>query len=181
MTAILDWLDIFLIFSFKYLPVHNESALESVTKLYFVDVTKNGSSQLCKVSLKYLSQMTRKMVFLFLVFCRFWLTQQKFYTFSTAFTFYSEQIHALIKPDTAFYHSAKKQIKLQFNSKSVKFPYLKKILSLMPPTFLLKSISNHNVRLSKLVDTFSYIAANFVFLYFNSCGLETKINNSYLD
>ena len=55
MTAILDWLDIFLIFSFKYLPVHNESALESVTKLYFVDVTKNGSFQLCKVSLKYLS------------------------------------------------------------------------------------------------------------------------------
>ena len=54
MTAILDWLDIFLIFSFKYLPVHNESALESVTKLSFVDATKNGFSQLCKVLLKYL-------------------------------------------------------------------------------------------------------------------------------
>ena len=51
MAAILDWLDIFLSFCFRHLSIHKDSALQSFSKISFVDVTKN--------------------VFNFSVFCRF--------------------------------------------------------------------------------------------------------------
>ena len=41
MAAILDWLDIFLCFCFRHLSIHKDSALQSFTKISFVDVAKN--------------------------------------------------------------------------------------------------------------------------------------------
>ena len=41
MAVILDWLDIFLSFSFRHLSIHKVSALQSFTKISFADVSKN--------------------------------------------------------------------------------------------------------------------------------------------